>query len=62
MNFNNITVIDMDFQRDQYPEFEDAFIIEAEYKDSGELLNDDELDKINDDSDFVYEQLQDFLH
>ncbi len=35
INFKNITVIDMGWEPDQYPEFEDSFIIEAEFKDTG---------------------------
>jgi hypothetical protein len=62
INFKNITVIDMDWDSNQYPEFEDSFIIEAEFKDTGVRLTDEELDKVNDDSQFVYEELQNFLH
>ena len=62
IDFKNVTVIDMDWDSKQYPEFEDSFIIEAEFKDTGVLLNDEQVDELNDDSDFVYETLQDFLH
>jgi hypothetical protein len=52
----------MDWQSDQYPEFEDSSILEANWKDSGKALTDDELDKLNEDSQFVYEELQSFLY
>lgn len=59
---NNVTVIDMDWQSDQYPEFEDSFIIEAEFKDTGVKLTEEEVEELNNDSQFVYEELQGFLH
>ncbi len=52
----------MDWQSNQYPEFEDSYVIEAEFKDTGVELTDEELDEVNDNSDFVYEELQSFLH
>jgi hypothetical protein len=62
LNFNNIQVLDMDYMQNQYPEYEDAFVVEAEWKDTGVALTDEEIDAVNDDSAFVYETLQDFLH
>jgi hypothetical protein len=62
MNTKNIEVTDMDWQSDQYPEFEDSSILEANWKDSGKALTDDEIDKLNEDSQFVYEELQSFLY
>ena len=62
IDFKNVTVVSMDWEYDQYPEFEDSFIIEAEFKDTGLELNDEQLDEVNSDSDFVYEQLQNFLY
>lgn len=62
MNTKNIEVTDMDWQSDQYPEFEDSSILEANWKDSGKALTDDEIDKLNEDSQFVYEKLQSFLY
>jgi len=52
----------MDWDNTQYPEFEDSSIIEAEFKDTGVALTDEELDELNDSGDFVYEQLQNFLY
>ena len=50
MNTKNITVLDMDINMKDYPEFTDSFIIEAE------------VDTLNDDSDFVYDAVQNFIH
>ncbi len=61
-DLKNVTVLDMDWQSNQYPEFEDSYVIEAEFKDTGVELTDEELDEVNDNSDFVYEELQSFLH
>ena len=36
-----------------YPDFVDAFISYAEY--DGEIMTDDQLNELNEDSDFVYE-------
>jgi hypothetical protein len=62
INFKNVTVIDMDWDYTQYPEFEDSFIIDAEFKDTGIELTDEQVEELNDNSDFVYEELQNFLH
>ncbi len=62
INLKNVTVLDMDWQSNQYPEFEDSYVIEAEFKDTGVELTDEELDEVNNNSDFVYEELQSFLH
>jgi hypothetical protein len=62
INFKNITVIDMGWDNTQYPEFEDSFIIEAEFKDTGIELTDEQVEELNDNSDFVYGELQNFLH
>ena len=52
INFKNVTVIDMDWDNTQYPEFEDSFIIEAEFKDTGVELTDEQVEELNDNSDF----------
>lgn len=62
INFKNVTVTDMDWDSKQYPEFEDSFIVSAEFKDTGSELNDEQLDEVNSDSSFVYEELQNFLY
>ena len=52
----------MDWEYDQYPEYEDSFIVEAEFRDTGVELTDEQVDELNNDSGFVYEELQNFLH
>mgnify|MGYP003965868655 FL=1 len=42
-----------------YPDFCDAFISYAEY--DGREMTDEELDTLNEDSDFVYEAVQNYL-
>ena len=43
-----------------YPDFCDAFILEATYK--GREMTDEELEALNEDSDFVYEQVMEHLY
>jgi hypothetical protein len=62
MNTKNITVIDMDINMKDYPELADSFIIEAEWKDTGIELTEAELDSLNEDGDFIYEQCQNFMY
>lgn len=54
MKYINIEIDGID-SRD-YPDFVDAYISYAEH-DNGEPLTDDELDALNEDSSFVYEQV-----
>jgi hypothetical protein len=50
----NIDVDGIDYN--DYPDFCDAFISYAEW-DDGTPLSDDELDKLNDDRELVYEEV-----
>ena len=43
-----------------YPDFCDAFIVSADY--DGKPMSDDAIDFLNDDSDFVYTSLWDYLY
>lgn len=47
-----------------YPDFSDAYIESATLIDNGECreATEDELDIINEDSDFVYSELEDYLY
>ena len=54
---DNIEVDGIDTK--DYPDFCDAFIAYAEY--DGREMTDEELEEINDDSDFVYECVQNNL-
>lgn len=43
-----------------YPDFVDAYIINADY--NGRPMTDDEIEELNQDSDFVYDALMDYLY
>lgn len=56
MNFdlNYLDSIELDgIDTTDYPDFCDAHIVYAEYK--GEVMTTEQLDELNDDSDFVYD-------
>ena len=48
----NVVVANVNFA--DYPDFTDAYIESAEY--DGEEMTEDQLDELNEDGDFVYEQ------
>ena len=48
---DNVEVGDVDIN--DYPDFSDAFIINADY--NGKAMTEEQLDQINDDSGFVHE-------
>ena len=61
MDYSKITNIEFDgIDYDDYPDMVDAYIVYAEY--DGVEMTAEQLDKINDDSDFVYEQLMEYLN
>lgn len=43
-----------------YPDYWDAYIVSAEY--DGSPMTDEQIDEINDDTDFLYELLIEHLH
>ena len=54
MKLNELEKIDVEgIDMNDYPDFTDAYISYAEY--DGKELNDEELDEVNENSDFVYE-------
>jgi len=55
---DNIKIEGIDYS--DAPDFCDAFISSADYK--GVPLTDDELDVLNDDRDFVYEQVEKHIY
>ena len=59
MNLINIEVEDIDMK--DYPDFCDAYIAYAEDSD-GIPLTEQELDVVNEDSSYVYEQVWNYLH
>jgi hypothetical protein len=52
----DIEVDGIDFK--DAPDFADAYISSASWEDTGESLTDAEIETLNSDSDFVYEQVQ----
>jgi hypothetical protein len=56
LDYSKITVDEMDINTADYPDFCDSFIISASWED-GTPLNDAELDELNDDADFVYNEI-----
>ena len=48
-----------DIDMNDYPDFCDAFIASADY--DGKPMTDEQLDELNEDSDFVYECVQNHL-
>lgn len=54
---SNIEVEGIDYR--DYPDFVDAYIGYAEY--DGKEMTDEQLDALNEDGDFVYEAVQNYL-
>ncbi len=59
---DKITNLEFDYLQSQYPEFEDSCIISATWTDTNKDLTDEELDTLNEDSQFVYEALQEHIY
>ena len=57
---DSVQVTNIDMQ--DYPDFVDAFITYAEWKDSGLPLSDEELEVLNQDSAFVYDEVMNALY
>lgn len=55
---DNIAFDDIDYG--DYPKFTDAYIDSADY--DGEPMNDDQIDMLNDNSEFVHEKLMEYLY
>ena len=66
LDFDKITGIEIDgIDYSDYPDFVDAYISSADYEEEdGSIrpLTDDELEMVNDDSDFRYNAVMDYLH
>ena len=61
MDLSKLTNIEVDgIYPDDYPKFCDAFIASADY--NGKPLTDKELDKLNEDSDFVHSCVEDSIY
>lgn len=55
---DNVEIEGIDFK--DYPDFCDAFIVSADY--NGIPLTDDEINKLNDNSEFIHEKIFDQMH
>lgn len=58
--FSNIEVHDID--HNDAPEFCDAYIGDADWARTGKPLSQEALDWLNEDSDFVHQQVQDAIY
>ena len=60
MDYKKITDVVLDgIDFEDYPDFCDAYIVSADY--DGEPMSDDQIDKLNEDSDYVYTKIEEFL-
>ena len=60
LDYSKITDVELDgIDTRDYPDFCDAFVCSATYK--GREMTDSELDRLNEDSDFVYEKVMERL-
>ena len=55
LDLKKIEVNEMEINYNDYPDFTDSFILSASYEDRE--LSDEELDWLNEDSDFIYEMV-----
>lgn len=61
LDYNKITNIVVENIKDwDYPDFVDAYISSADY--DGREMTEDELNTLNEDSNFVYEQVLEYLY
>jgi hypothetical protein len=60
MDYSKISNIEIDgINPKDYPDFADAYIVSADY--DGEPMTEQQLNEINNDADFVYEQVIKFI-
>ena len=61
IDFKKVEVIEVDgINHYDYPDYVDAYISEADY--DGKPMSDEMLDEINDDDQFRYESVMEYLH
>lgn len=63
VNLDYKLISNIDFDGIDYkdaPDYCDAYIVSADY--DGEQMTEEQIEKLNDDRDFVYESLMDYLH
>lgn len=59
---SKIEVTKMDIATQNYPDFTDSFVSEAIWIDTGAELTEQELDQLNDDSDYLYSQVEKWVY
>ena len=60
MNYKKIDNIEIDgIDTKDYPDFCDAYISSADY--DGVPMTDEQLDELNEDGDYIYEHIMDYL-
>lgn len=61
MDYKKISNIVLDgIETVDYPEFCNAFIVSADYY--GKEMTDEQLDELNNDTDFIYSQVENYLY
>ena len=61
MDYKKITNVVLNgIDLEDYPDFCDAYIVSADY--DGVPMSDDQIYKLNEDSDFVYTKVEEFLY
>ena len=62
INYDELDSIEMDgIDHDDYPKYCDAYICAASFKDGTELTE-DELEELNEDCEFVHEQVYEWIY
>ena len=60
MDLQNVSNLEFDgIDHKDHPDYSDAYIASADYE--GQPMTDEQLDELNDNRDFVYECLMDYL-
>ena len=61
IDYKKVEVIEIDgIEHGDYPDYVDAYITEAEY--DGKPMTDEMIDEINDNDQFRYEAVWDYIH
>ena len=61
IDYKKVEVIEIDgIEHGDYPDYVDAYITEAEY--DGKPMTDEMVDEINDNDQFRYEEVWDYIH
>jgi len=61
IDYSKIEIIEIDgINHGDYPDYVDAYISEADY--NGKTMSDEMLDEVNDNDQFRYEAVWDYIH